>query len=181
MPDSVWPDGLPPTRLLWQENPWDSPGKNTGGDCHALLQGIFPTQGWKLCLLCLTFSGWQVFLPLATGKPIRAYACACVYTLIYMCTYISTLFGFLSHLGHYRALSRVLWGFPGGSVVKNLPDNGGNMGLIPGLGRFPGVGNGNPLQCSCLEKFHGQKSLLGCSPCGRKELDMTEQLSTPLN
>ena len=39
-------------------------------------------------------------------------------------------------------------------VVKNLPANAGeesDMGLIPGLGRFPGVGNGNPLQYSCLE------------------------------
>ena len=42
-------------------------------------------------------------------------------------------------------------GFPGGSVVKNLPANVGDEGLIPGLGRFPGGGNGNPLQYSCLE------------------------------
>ena len=32
--------------------PWDSPGKNTGMGCHALLQGIFPTQGSNLCFLC---------------------------------------------------------------------------------------------------------------------------------
>ena len=36
-----------PARLLW---PWDSPGKNTGVGCHALLQGIFPTQGLNSCL-----------------------------------------------------------------------------------------------------------------------------------
>ena len=42
-------------------------------------------------------------------------------------------------------------GFPGGSVVKNLPANAGDVGLISGLGRFPGVGNGNPLLYSCLE------------------------------
>ena len=41
-------------------------------------------------------------------------------------------------------------GFTGSSVVKNLPANAGNMGLILGLGRSPGVGNGNPLQYSCL-------------------------------
>ena len=35
--------------------------------------------------------------------------------------------------------------FPFGSVVKNLPANAGDMGLIPGLGRYPGKGNGNPL------------------------------------
>ena len=41
-------------------------------------------------------------------------------------------------------------GFPGGSVVKNLSANTGDAGSIPGLGRFPGEGNGNPLQHSCL-------------------------------
>ena len=42
------------------------------------------------------------------------------------------------------------WGFPGGSVVKNPPANAGDAGLIPGSGRSPGEGNGNPLQYSCL-------------------------------
>ena len=44
-------------------------------------------------------------------------------------------------------------GFPGGSVVKNPPANAGDagdVGSIPGLGRSPGDGNGNPLQYSCL-------------------------------
>ena len=40
--------------------------------------------------------------------------------------------------------------FPGGSVVKNTPANAGDTGSIPGLGRSPGEGNGNPLQYSCL-------------------------------
>ena len=44
----------------------------------------------------------------------------------------------------------MLLGFPAGSVVKNLPANAGDMGLIPVLGRPPGKVNGNPLQCSCL-------------------------------
>ena len=43
------------------------------------------------------------------------------------------------------------WGVPGGAVVKNLPANAGDMGLISGLRSSPGVGNGNPLQHSCLE------------------------------
>ena len=42
-------------------------------------------------------------------------------------------------------------GFPLGSVVKNPPANAGDMGSIPGSGRSPEVGNGNPLQYSCLE------------------------------
>ena len=39
---------------------------------------------------------------------------------------------------------------PGGSVVKNLPVNIGDVHSIPGLGKSPGEGNGNPLQYSCL-------------------------------
>ena len=42
-------------------------------------------------------------------------------------------------------------GLLGGLVVKNLPAIAGDVGLIPGLGRCPGEGNGNPLQYSCLE------------------------------
>ena len=44
----------------------------------------------------------------------------------------------------------VLEGFPGGSVVKNPPANAEDLGSIPGSGRSPGEGNGNPLQYSCL-------------------------------
>ena len=39
-----------------------------------------------------------------------------------------------------------MWDFPGGSVIKNPPANVGNVGSIPGLGKSPGEGNGNPLQ-----------------------------------
>ena len=53
----------------------------------------------------------------------------------------------------------------------------GDSCLIPGLGRFPGGGHGNPLQYSCLENPHGQRSLAGYSPWGCKESDMTEQLT----
>ena len=44
-----------------------------------------------------------------------------------------------------------LQGFPSGSVVKNLPANAGDKYSVPGLGRFPGEGNHNPLQYSCME------------------------------
>ena len=44
----------------------------------------------------------------------------------------------------------LLMGFPGGSVIKNLPPNAGDKSSIPGLGRVPGEGNGSPLQYSCL-------------------------------
>ena len=51
--------------------------------------------------------------------------------------------------------------------VKNLPVNAGDIrdeGLIPGLGRSPEGGHGNPLQYSCLEKPHGQRNMVGYSP-----------------
>ena len=49
-----------------------------------------------------------------------------------------------------------------------------DMGSIPGLGRSPGEGNGNPLQYSCLENSHGQRSLEGYSLWGRTESNITE-------
>ena len=50
-----------------------------------------------------------------------------------------------------QILSRVArMGFPGGSAVKNQPAKAGDVGSILGLGRSPGEGNGNLLQCSCL-------------------------------
>ena len=50
----------------------------------------------------------------------------------------------------------------------------GDLGSIPGLGRFPGRGHGNPFQYSCLENPHEQRSLVGYSPWGYKESDTTD-------
>ena len=55
--------------------------------------------------------------------------------------------------------------FAGGSVVKNLPANAGDPGLIPGLGRSPGGGNGNSLQYSCLEN-HMDRGAWWATVCG---------------
>ena len=68
----------------------------------------------------------------------------------------------------------VFLGFPGGSDGKESACNVGDLGSIPGLGRSPGEGHGNPLQYSCLENSHRQRSLVGYSPRGHKELDATE-------
>ena len=69
-------------------------------------------------------------------------------------------------------------GFPGGSDRKESACNVGDLGSVPGLERSPGGGHGNPLQYSCLENPHGQRSLASCSPWGCKEWDTAEQLST---
>ena len=71
--------------------------------------------------------------------------------------------------------------FPGGSDGKESTCNVGDLGLIPGLGGSLGRGHGNPLQYSCLENLHGQRSLVGYSSWCHKESDMTERLSTAQN
>ena len=65
-------------------------------------------------------------------------------------------------------------GFPGGSVGKESACNSGDAGSIPGLGRSLGGRHGNPLQYSCLENPHAQRSLTGYSPWGLKKLATTE-------
>ena len=73
-----------------------------------------------------------------TNVPLRVLDCLIVTKLCHF---------FCSQLSRF-------WGFPGSSVVKNLPANAGaavNSGSIPGSGRYPGGGNGNPLHYSCLE------------------------------
>ena len=70
-------------------------------------------------------------------------------------------------------LSFILLGFSGGSDSKESTYSVGDLGLSPELGRSPGGGHGNPLQYTCLENPHGQRSLVGYSPWVA-ELDRTE-------
>ena len=65
-----------------------------------------------------------------------------------------------------------------GSDDKESACNAGNLGLIPGLGRSPGGGHGNPPHYFCLENPHRQRSLVGYIPWGCKESDTAKQLST---
>ena len=79
----------------------------------------------------------------------------------------------MSSLSHLLALLPWTRGFPGDSVVKNPPANVGDTGSIPGMGRSPGEGNGNPLGYSCLgnpmDKGAWQAAVQGVA----KELDTT--------
>ena len=59
-------------------------------------------------------------------------------------------------------------------MVKNPPANVGDVGSIPGSGRSPGEGNGNPKPVFLPGESHGQRSLVGYSPRGHKEPDITE-------
>ena len=66
-----------------------------------------------------------------------------------------------------------MWGFPGGSNGKESACNAGYPSSIPGLGRW------QPTTVFLPGEFHGQRILVGCSPCGHKESDTTERLAPP--
>ena len=72
--------------------------------------------------------------------------------------------------GNDAASVEITEGFPESSVGKESTCNAEDPSSIPGSGKSPGGGNGNPLQYSCLENPHGQRSLAGYGPWGRKEL-----------
>ena len=73
--------------------------------------------------------------------------------------------------------SRVIYSHVGGTSGKESACQAGDLrdtSSIPGSGRFPGEGHGNPLQYSCLENPMDRHSLAGYSPLGRKESDTIE-------
>ena len=122
------------TRLLclwnfWARIPeWKKKKKNTWVGCYFLLQGIFLTQESNLCILYL-LSHQADSLPLVPSE--RA--------------------SLVSKLNINFHLVVFIWGFPGGSAVKNPHASARDMGLIPGLRRSPGEGNGNPLHSFAWE------------------------------
>ena len=72
-------------------------------------------------------------------------------------------------------------GFPGGSVEKNPPADARHMGSIPGQGRSPGEGNGNPSHYSCLENPMDRGAWQATVHEVAKELAMTQQLNNNKN
>ena len=156
--------GLPLCRyILYHLNHQGSPQeKITGMDSHSLLQGIFPTQESNQGLLRCR---WILYQLSFQGSPQEL-----------QCRRSQ----FDSWSGRFpwrrdRLPTPVSLGFPGGSDSKESACNAGKLGLIPGLERSPGEGNGwLPTPIYWPGEFHGQKSLAGYSPWGRKELDKTE-------
>ena len=67
-------------------------------------------------------------------------------------------------------------GFPAGSEVRASACSAGDLGSVPGWGRSPGEGNGNPLQYSCLEDFMDRGAWQATVHGVAEELDTTEQL-----
>ena len=83
----------------------------------------------------------------------------------------------LNHWATREVLDFHFNGIPVALVVKNLFASAGDVrdtGSLSSLGRSPGEGHDNPLQYSCLEYPHGQKSLVGHNPWGSKELGTAE-------
>ena len=76
-----------------------------------------------------------------------------------------------------RLPTSVFIGFPGDSDGRESAWYAGDLGLILGLTKSPGGGHDNPLQYSCLENPHGQRSLVGYSLSGCKESDIPEGLT----
>ena len=78
------------------------------------------------------------------------------------------------HFRHHRNSK----GFSSSTQLQESTCNARDHGSIPGLGRSPRGGHGNPHQYSCLENPHGQKNLMDYSPWNCKESDMTQWIST---
>ena len=110
--------------------------------------------------------GWNVRSPACRPEVSQSWlrippgSCFCQgHTYLMLCSFLVTIIGkstskyFLGRRSSsWEKKQRVIFiqGFPSGSVVKNLPANAGDAGLIPGSGRSPGEGNGKPLLYSCL-------------------------------
>ena len=85
----------------------------------------------------------------------------------YICTYTCI---------HTHTHTHTHMGFPGGSDHKESTCSVEDLGSTPGLGRSSGGGHDNPLQYSCLENPHGQRSLMGYRLWGGKESDTTKHI-----
>ena len=181
----------------------DSPGKNSGVSCHALLQGIFPTQGSNLGLshcrrilyplnhhvlpsylikmMKVTMFSSNIFIVLLLT--IRA--------AIHLIILLSEL-GELGELGSRSSFSllSIKWDIckntyhllmnyvcPGGSDGEESACNAGDLGSIPGLGRFPGEGKSYTLQYSCLKNSMDRGGWRATLSGVAKESDTTDWLS----
>ena len=143
----------------------DSPGKNSGVGCGDLLQGSSPPRGGTR-LFCLLH--WQRDHS-TMGETEQHYFSYPSSSVSSGRCKITVAFSYLKYnirnqrsSFHFQFIwipdGHILKGYvcvcvahPGGSEVKASAWNAGDPGLIPGSGRSPGEGNGNPLQSSCLE------------------------------
>jgi len=147
--DSWWPRGLQTTRLLCA---WDFPGKSTGVGCHCLLR-------LKSLILCdsVSFFSPSCILKFSCQmhKIEESYVCFSTFSL----------------------RSSVVWGFPrwlSGKESTCQCRRHKNCRFKPWVGKIPWRRAWQPTPVFLPGEPHGQRRLVGCSPQGRKELDMTE-------
>ena len=84
------------------------------------------------------------------------------------------LLTWFSHIKTKQFMAGLKYGT--GSELNASASNVGDRGSIPGLGRSPGEGNGNPLPVFLPGEYHGRRRLVGYNPLGRKESDMIDRL-----
>ena len=84
------------------------------------------------------------------------------------------MFNSLQGLINYVSYIHTYVDFPGGTIGRESACNAGDLGLIPGLGRYPGEGNGYSFQYSCLENSMDRGAWQAAVDGGHKVLDMTE-------
>ena len=130
------PQRWQPTRLFC---PWDSPGKNTGVGCHFLLQCMRVKSESEVAQSCPTLRDPVDCSP--PGSSVHG---------IFQARVLE--WGASAFSGYTDDTTLIFSGFPCGSAGKESAYNVGDLDSIPGLGRYPGEGNGNSLQYSCLEK-----------------------------
>ena len=133
MSNSVQPHRRQPARL---RRPWDSPGKNSGVGCHFLLQCMKVKSQSEVVQSCLTLSNPMDYSP--PGSSMSG---------IFQVRVLEWGAIAFSDIVLYFTVMGLLWWLRG----KESACNAGDAGSIPGSGRSPGGGNGNPLQYSCLE------------------------------
>ena len=155
------PYGLWPSRLLW---PWDSPDKNTGVGFHALLQGIFPTQGSNSFLLWLLHLWWILHCRATWKAPVNLsrntfykYLLSQIFDKHWTRGNSWTEFSYVQWQGDIYFLLD-------GTVLKNQYRR---WGFDPWVGKIPWSGKWQPTAVFLPGKFHGQRSLAGHSPWGQ--------------
>ena len=157
------PDGVPG---VWGLTPGAGTGKFFQSEnSYLLCLGIF---------LKLFLWSFPLFPLMSHPPPLN--------TLLVKCwiSWIEPLISFFLFTFHLLSIYSAFYPFPQWLRWSRIRLQYGRPGFDPWVGRSAGGGHSNPLQDSCLENPHGQKSLAGYSPWGRKESDRTEGLGTTI-
>ena len=149
--------------LIKSQRAWPTPLRTTGSDC-APSRGVTGDHLMQCPISSIPFVQNDVWLFLARSAHLPADISNWKRNSKWRKSFLSIL--------RWIRYAQCAFGLPGGSVGKESACSVGDLGLIPGLGRSPGEGNGKPTPVFWPEEFHGLYS-----PWGRKESDTIEQIS----